>query len=187
MAPVLPLLAPPPWEPPPPDYGARKTAATIARNSRVKERKKMHQANWIATWSAYVASIPHPSPAQSGPLEKKRINLHAGLRKAKSSLATQIRCEKIGFYGFPSQCESTGLSFPRLPLWMEPSNGRIRYSSLLLARGETRNASRGRHNRLQGSNRNQKTLKDNSKMADEAQSSRTVFGGGGTIVFRGNQ
>ena len=55
---------------------------------------------WKSTWATYQNRIPLPTEAQQASLDKKRLKIHSNLAKAESSLATQIRTEKIGLANF---------------------------------------------------------------------------------------
>ena len=62
-------------------------------------------------WQAYKSSQPlHAwSPATQGPLDGDRLDFHTGLRKAESSVATQIRSGKIGFNAFLHRARVPGV------------------------------------------------------------------------------
>jgi hypothetical protein len=53
----------------------------------------------ISLYLSHIISSLH-SPAQTGPVDKKRLKLRDQLKKAESSLTTQIRTEKIDFASF---------------------------------------------------------------------------------------
>lgn len=55
-------------------------------------------------------SWDYASAAQVLPLDKKRVQLHAPMAKAKSSLATQTRAEKIDLATFLHRCKVSGLA-----------------------------------------------------------------------------
>lgn len=113
--PTPPPPFPPPWEPPPPGHAALAAAASLARKKRQAELKRKHKEDWDTAWMRYQAQVPHPSPAQSGPLGKKRLRIHAGLKKAESSLVTQVRSEKIGLAAFLHGRKVPGFDSPACP------------------------------------------------------------------------
>lgn len=53
-------------------------------------------------WEHYLSIVPPAdrTPAHDGDLGRRRDKLHQGVRKAKRSLAFQLRTEKVGFAAF---------------------------------------------------------------------------------------
>lgn len=77
-----------------------------------KDPKKWLETKWKTRWKDYLANIPldQRSPAQRLELHKKDLQIHNGLTKAESALATQIRTEKIGFADFLAARKVPGYS-----------------------------------------------------------------------------
>ena len=71
-----------------------------ARSRRRARVRKWSKEKWQESWRSYRNSLTSPTPAQTAENGPARIRLHEGLTKAQSSLATQIRCEKIGLADF---------------------------------------------------------------------------------------
>jgi exonuclease III len=80
---------------------------------RKKEIDSFHAARWQQRWNTYCDSVPTPTPAQTGNIDKKRLKLHDQLQKAESSLSTQIRTEKIGLASFLFKRRVPGVSSAR--------------------------------------------------------------------------
>ncbi len=66
---------------------------------------------WLDRWSRYQAkiSISVRSPAQEGGLFGNRFDYHSKLRKAESSMAVQLRSEKIGLNDFLYRMKVPGI------------------------------------------------------------------------------
>ncbi len=66
---------------------------------------------WLDRWSRYQAkiSISVRSPAQEGGLFDNRFDYHSKLRKAESSMAVQLRSEKIGLNDFLYRMKVPGI------------------------------------------------------------------------------
>ena len=67
------------------------------RKSLVKEWVKKR---WKERWEAHLGTVPSTkkTPAHDGGLGRQRDVLHQGLRKVESSLAIQLRTEKVGLH-----------------------------------------------------------------------------------------
>ena len=63
---------------------------------------KWVKKRWKERWEAHLKTVPSTkkTPAHDGELGRQRDKLHHGLRKAESSLAIQLRTEKVGFAAF---------------------------------------------------------------------------------------
>ena len=63
---------------------------------------KWAKKRWKERWEAYLNTVPSTkkTPAHNGELRRQRDKLHQRLRKAESSLAIQLRTEKVGFAAF---------------------------------------------------------------------------------------
>ena len=63
---------------------------------------KWVKKRWKERWEAHLKTVPSTkkTPAHDGELGRQRDKLHQGLRKAESSLAIQLRTEKVGFAAF---------------------------------------------------------------------------------------
>ena len=70
---------------------------------------------WRISWEAYKSTKPNPTAALATPLNKKRLRIHEGLAKAESSLATQIRTEKIGLADFLHRRRVPTVASPACP------------------------------------------------------------------------
>ena len=70
------------------------------REARKKALRTKFMDDWNAHWTAYRTGLAATTPAQSDPLDKKRLKWHKKLAKAESSVITQIRTEKIGLAKF---------------------------------------------------------------------------------------
>ena len=71
--------------------------------------------DWNSSWTAYQAQITEATPAQEAALSKKRLKIHAGLAKAESALATQLRTGKIGLADFLHRRRVPGVETPACP------------------------------------------------------------------------
>lgn len=91
----------PPWSDETEEYGMRRTEALQDIRKQEASIKTHFEKDWTDEWDTYrkLHSLD-PTAAQTLPLNKKRIQLHATMAKAESSLATQIRTEKIGLAAF---------------------------------------------------------------------------------------
>ena len=71
-------------------------------HSRESLVKKWIKRRWEEQWEAYLNTVPptKKTPAHEGKLGQQRNMLYQGLRKAESSLAVQLRTEKVGFAAF---------------------------------------------------------------------------------------
>lgn len=69
------------------EYAAFRSTSNRRINDRAKTR-------WKAQWTTYQQKQQHLAPAQTGDIDAKRLKLHERLKRAKSSLATQIRSGK---------------------------------------------------------------------------------------------
>lgn len=83
-----------------------ETHEEIAKIDRVKAQhvknlRTVFKEQWKREWASYQAGLDGPgTAAQQGELRPKRLGLHKNLSKPESSLAVQIRSEKIGFADF---------------------------------------------------------------------------------------
>lgn len=84
-------------------------------NNILTKVKDWKQLRWEERWKAYQAAIPEGSqePAVRGPLLGDRTDHHQGLRKAESSLATQLRSGKNGFRAFLLKANVPGIQDSR--------------------------------------------------------------------------
>ena len=96
---VLPLK-PPPWEQPTAEQLQTRSAFRLARIKHARIISNHFSKQWQSSWEAYKSTKSSPTAALTTPLSKKRLCMHEGLAKAESSLATQIRTEKIGLADF---------------------------------------------------------------------------------------
>lgn len=101
-APTPPPARPAPWAEETEEYlGQLKNYKALQRQKENAIRKHF-DGKWQARWQTYQKSHERdPTAAQAASLAKKeRLDIHAGLAKAESALATQVRTEKIGFAKF---------------------------------------------------------------------------------------
>ena len=90
----------PPWYEASPEYLKELREARTAQRAHHTRLMEHHMKIWKSTWATYQNRIPLPTEAQQASLDKKRLKIHSNLAKAESSLATQIRTEKIGLANF---------------------------------------------------------------------------------------
>lgn len=90
----------PPWADPTPEEKKAYAAFETSKKNYRKAAKKAHDRSWIDEWETYKRGLNGPTPAQAGSIGTKRLKIHSLLSKAESSLATQIRTEKIGLADF---------------------------------------------------------------------------------------
>ena len=88
------------WEEPIAEQLQSRSAFQLARAKRSKTISSHVLEQWQSSWEAYRLTKTTPIAALTTPLSKKRLRIHEGLAKAESSLATQIRTEKIGLADF---------------------------------------------------------------------------------------
>ena len=125
----LPPSAPPRYEASP-EYLKELREARTAQRAHHTRLMEHHMKIWKSTWATYQNRIPLPTEAQQASLDKKRLKIHSNLAKAESSLATQIRTEKIGLANFlfnriSTQCKLTGVH-----MWMAKADGQTRHHAL---------------------------------------------------------
>ena len=89
--------------------------ATTAQRKHFQQMKAQHANNWSESWKTYQNSTIEPSIAQKAFLDKKRLKIHTLLKKAESSLATQIRTGKIGLADFLHKHRVPGITSPACP------------------------------------------------------------------------
>ena len=95
------------------DHSNETTLAAQYQNPRLHSSPaKWLQEQWQRRWSIYTSTIPRHqrNAAQSKSLVYKPLNHHRSLTKAQSSMATQIRTEKIGFRAFLSSRHVPGIT-----------------------------------------------------------------------------
>lgn len=81
--------------------------------------KKLLGDEWNSIWTKYSKKPSrNPTAAQMTPLNHKRPWIHTPLAKAESSLATQIRTEKVGFADFLYRQPGPWDHFTGMSLWM---------------------------------------------------------------------
>lgn len=81
---------------------------------QVSDIKRHFRRVWEVAWEGYRQGVPEgrrPPALQEG-LTKERLHRFDGLAKAESSLAVQIRSEKIGLRGFLHACRVPGYESP---------------------------------------------------------------------------
>lgn len=63
-----------------------------------KTTEKWTTRTWKERWEHYLSTVPPAkrTPAHDGDLGRERDKIHQGLRKAQSSVAIQLRAERIG-------------------------------------------------------------------------------------------
>ena len=107
-SPLLPSLEPPPWEQPTIEQLQSRNAFQLAKTKHSRMVSNNFSKQWQTSWETYRSTKPNPANALTSPLSKARLRIHEGLAKAESSLATQIRTEKIGLAAFlHRQCVPT--------------------------------------------------------------------------------
>ena len=89
--------------------------ATTAQWKHFQQMKAQHANNWSKLWKTYQNSTIEPSIAQKASLDKKQLKIHTLLKKAKSSLATQIRTGKISLADFLHKRRISGITSPACP------------------------------------------------------------------------
>ena len=94
---------------------ARDTEEFQDTNNILMKVKDWKQLRWEERWEAYQATIPEESqaPAVKGPLLGDCTDHHQGLRKAESSLATQLRSGKNCFKAFLLKANVPGIQDSR--------------------------------------------------------------------------
>ena len=91
----------PPWEKAENAQEEKRAEYAALQRERDGIIAKRFKEKWKDKWIAYQSiHTLDPTIAQSGPLHKNRLNTHKLLNKAQSSLAIQIRTEKIGLASF---------------------------------------------------------------------------------------
>ena len=90
----------PSWYEASPEYLKELNEARTAQRAHHTRLMEHHMKIWKSTWATYQNRIPLPTEAQQASLDKKRLKIHSNLAKAESSLATQIRTEKIRLANF---------------------------------------------------------------------------------------
>lgn len=102
IAHTLAPACPPPWIDEDENYLKQAERFRALQRQRKKAIKKHFADKWQSSWSTYQEKHDrYPTTAQTAPLHRKeRLDLHANLAKAESSLAVQIGTEKIGFAQF---------------------------------------------------------------------------------------
>jgi hypothetical protein len=90
----------PPWDGPRPEEHTENEAYNAAMRACQSLIKAKHTRAWSDSWAAYLRGVTRPSVAQTGIIGRQRLKMHQSLRKAESSLITQIRSEKIGLASF---------------------------------------------------------------------------------------
>lgn len=66
----------------------------LAKSKHAKQICSHYVKQWQTSWEAYKATKLNPNASLAASLNKKRLQIHEGLAKAQSSLATPIRTEK---------------------------------------------------------------------------------------------
>ena len=113
---ILDQPSPPPWTTIDEVQKRQRTAQVTTQNQRDGIIKKYFENQWINKWKAYQAKhMLYPTIAQQAPIHRKRLNAHKLLDKAQSSLATQIRTEKIGLANFLYRRKVPGVNSAACP------------------------------------------------------------------------
>ena len=108
--------SPPPWTTIDEAQKRQRTAQVTTQNQQDGIIKKYFENQWIYKWKAYQAKHTlYPTIAQQAPIHRKRLNVHKLLDKAQSSLATQIRTEKIGLANFLYRRKVPGVNSAACP------------------------------------------------------------------------
>ena len=112
--PTRPPPRPPPWMEENEDYLTELEAFRTLQRQREKLIAKHFADKWQSSWDKYQKKHDrNPTVAQTAQLLKKeRLDRRRSLAKAESSLAVQIRTEKMGFAQFLHQ---------RVPAVMSPA------------------------------------------------------------------
>ena len=117
--PLLPLPPlppkPPPWEEPSEDHHQQQSNKRLAKKAFSKKAQSIFTQQWRSMWEAYRATKSDPSASLTAGLSRKRLQIHEGLARAQSSLATQIRTEKIGFADFLHKQRVPTVTSPACP------------------------------------------------------------------------
>ena len=113
---VSPIPPKPPWM----DSSTEQQEQLDSRKKLKREyelQARKHTATeWDSIWTEYQRrSGRNHTVAQSLPLSHKRPWIHVSLAKAESSLATQIRTEKIGLADFLYRQRVPGITSPECP------------------------------------------------------------------------
>ena len=105
---------PPPWIEENEDYLTQLEAFRTLQRQREKLIAKHFADKWQSLWDIYQRKHNrNPTVAQTAQLLKKeRSEIHGSLAKAESSLAAQIRTEKIGFAQFLHQQRVPAVTSP---------------------------------------------------------------------------
>ena len=74
-----------------------------------------HKKQWELKWETYRRRIEeaNQTPAQRTPISKLTLKIREGLQKAESSLATQIRTERIGLKAYLHSRKVPGVESPK--------------------------------------------------------------------------
>ena len=96
------------------DYLKQLEGFRALQRQREKLIKKHFADKWQSSWDTYQKKHDcNPTAAQAERLPKKeRLDLHANLAEAESSLAVQIHTEKIGFAKFLHQQRGPSSTLP---------------------------------------------------------------------------
>lgn len=106
---------PPPWEEPSEDHHQQQSDYRLAKKVFSKKTQSIFTQQWRSMWEAYRATKTDPSASLAAGLSRKRLQIHEGLARAESSLATQIRTEKVGFADFLHQQRVPMVTSPACP------------------------------------------------------------------------
>lgn len=89
-----------PWTQPTEDMQSEERLFLVERRCRDKKYATHFFQTWRQAWDEYRMKVPHPNAAQKNSLSARNLKLHLNMEKAVSSLAVQMRTEKIGFADF---------------------------------------------------------------------------------------
>ena len=104
-----------PWSKYTPADIEKRRQASARQKSQLQSLRTKFMNDWAAAWTAYQVKVAEPTPAQESPLDRKRLKIHAGLAKAESALAVQVRTGKIGLADFLHRRKVPGIESPACP------------------------------------------------------------------------
>ena len=108
-----PPIPTPPWKDLSEEQKASIEEFAAGIKTHTKATKKLQKKEWQTSWTRYTEALSKtPTVAQQLSISKNRLKSHSLLTKAESSLATQIRTEKIGLADFLHRRKVPGITCP---------------------------------------------------------------------------